>query len=89
MKRLDHETCHEHWPGHWQSKGWVVGEMMGAHYDALFPDLPVPGGFRDVHIQSLCENHPGSPEEGQAVMYNAFIGMIVGVGEERKPACRQ
>lgn len=34
--------------------------------------------------------HPrGSPEKGQAVMHNAFIGTVVGVGEERNPACRQ
>lgn len=32
---------------------------------------------------------PRSPEKGQAVMYNAFIGTVIGIGEERSPACWQ
>lgn len=32
---------------------------------------------------------PHSPEKGQAVVYNAFIGTVIGVGEERSPACWQ
>lgn len=28
-------------------------------------------------------------EEGQALMYDAFVGVIIGIGEERKPACWQ
>ena len=65
------------------------GKDDGGHCCALLFDLQVPVGFKAVQIQSSCQNHPGSPEEGQALMYNAFIGVIIGVGEKRKPACWQ
>lgn len=48
-----------------------------------------PRGLRSCTHQSLGQKHPGSPEEGQAVVDDALIGMVIGVGEERKPACRQ
>lgn len=82
---MDHETCHHHWPGQWQPRKRGVGQMTGAHFwtfkpegaSKLYTSIPLPE-------PSLC-----SPEEGQAVVDDALIGMVIGVGEERKPACRQ
>lgn len=71
------------------SQRWVVGRLTGAHCCDFSFDLQVSVGFRATEIQALCQNHVGSPEEGQALMYDAFIGMIIGIGEERKPACWQ
>lgn len=66
-----------------------MGRLTGAHRCDFFFDLRVSVGFRAAEIQALCQNHVGSPEEGQALMYEAFIGVIIGIGEERKPACWQ
>lgn len=46
-----------------------------------------PQGASQLYGSShRAQNHPGSPEEGQAVVDNAFIGAVIGIGEERKPA---
>lgn len=44
-----------------------------------------------AHLHGPLSPHapPRSPEKGQAVVYNAFIGTVIGIGEERSPACWQ
>lgn len=70
------------------SLGVGSGIDAGAHDHSLLSDLPVPGASQ-LYTAGPRPEAPGSPEEGQAVVDDALIGMVVGVGEERKPACRQ